>query len=249
MPSSAGDTPVVQRIRGEIAVYSCYFGKYEPLNLNAMGEGLGYDRVLFTDDDSLEHPGAQIIRLHDPDMTPALLSRAAKIRPDVYFEDHRWVIYVDNRASLNTDPKDIVAGIEAEHGGDAPQGRYLFPHHDRQCSYRELRILTRMNTITPEEHAEAKAVFEAAGFPARAGLYANTMMIQKMGDPATADFNAFWWDQFLALGKRDQVSLPFALWLKNMAPRVLDQVTRDFIDWPVYTYRDRRRFQRQHRTG
>jgi hypothetical protein len=246
MPNNAFQVVPVEKVHGDIAVYSCYFGKYEPLNLQSMGSGQGYDRVLFTDDSLLEYPGAQVVGgSGEADMVVA--SRSAKLFPEPYFGNHTWVVYVDNRASLIRDPQEIIAEIEAEYDGSAPAGRYLFSHPDRECSYRELRVLTRMSKITPEVYEHIKGAMQEAGFPPKAGLYMNTIMIQKMGDPATTELNALWWDFFQTLCQRDQVSLPYAMWLKGYTPRVLSSTARDFIEWPIYSFKDRRRFQRANR--
>ncbi|SFT17568.1 Protein of unknown function [Sulfitobacter marinus] len=246
MPANAPEIAPVEKVHGDIAVYSCYFGKYEPLNLQSMGSGQGYDRVLVTDDPSLEYPGAQVIG-GSGEADAVIASRSAKLFPEPYFPNHRWVIYVDNRAALIQDPKEIVAEIEAAYVGDAPAGRYLFEHPDRECCYRELRVLTRMSKVTPEAHEQIKGTMQEAGFPAKAGLYMNTMMIQKMGDPATAKLNALWWWLFQTLCPRDQVSLPYAMWLNDYAPRVLSSMAQQYIEWPVYSFKDRRRFQRANR--
>ncbi|WP_341233821.1 hypothetical protein [uncultured Sulfitobacter sp.] len=246
MQSKAAQIVPVEKVHGDIAVYSCYFGKYEPLNLESMGNGEGYDRALITDNLSLEYPGAQVVG-GTGEADAVIASRSAKLSPEPYFPNHRWVIYVDNRATLIRDPKEIVAEIEAEYDGDAPAGRYLFSHPGRECGYRELRVLMRRSKVGPEAHEHIKGTMQEAGFPPNKGLYMNTIMIQKMGDPATAELNALWWGFFQTLCQRDQVTLPYAMWLKGYTPRILSSTARDFIEWPIYSFKDRRRFQRANR--
>jgi hypothetical protein len=245
MPNNPVGSTAVDKVHGDIAVYSCYFGKYEPLNHASMGDGEGYDRILFTDDATLDYPGAQVVALESAD-PPSIVSRSPKLYPELYFGAHKWIIYVDNRAVLKTDPREIVAQIEAKHQDTAPSGRYLFEHPDRRCVYRELKVVSRMKKIAPEEYELIRSKFVEEGLPKNAGLYMNTIMVQKMGDIETEAFNGFWWEQFQALCSRDQISLPYAMWVQGYKAQTLEIMARDVIDWPVYSFKERRSFQRQH---
>lgn len=227
---------------GRLAVYSCYFGQHEPLNPAAMGDGKGYDRFLFTDDPGLNLPGVETVCLDGRGLPPALLSRKPKICPERYLAAYDWVIYVDNRAVLEAAPHAITGAVEKRHPGGAPPGRYLFRHPGRDCAYRELRVCFGKGLVTAEQFHRTRDLFRTQGLPRRAGLYVNTMMIQKMGDPATAALNEAWYGLFLHLCKRDQISLSFALWKSGLAPRVLEEANSAFIRWPVFSHRDRAQF-------
>lgn len=226
-----------------VAVYSCYTGHYEPLNTASMGAGEGYDRVLITDDTTVDYPGAQIIGL-DPGILDAnAASRLPKLCPHRFLPDHDWVIYVDNRARLKADPAKIVARIERDHPG-TPSGRYLFAHQRRKCAFRETRVAEAKGMIDARTARRAIRTFKRAGMPRKNGLYMNTVMIQKMGNPVADAFNEMWWQAFQMMCKRDQISLPYALWLSRYDAPVLDFAVHDIAEWPVYTYVERSKYRR-----
>lgn len=226
-----------------VAVYSCYTGQYEPLNTRSMGDGAGYDRVLITDDPGVAYPGAQVIGLEAEELNANAASRLPKLCPHRFLPDHDWVIYVDNRARLKADPAKIIERIERDHPG-VPAGRYLFRHQRRKCAFRETRIAEAKGMIDSRTALRAIRTFKRAEMPRKNGLYMNTIMIQKMGNPVADAFNEVWWEAYQRMCKRDQISLPYALWLSRYDAPVLDFAVHDIAEWPVYTYVERSKFRR-----
>ena len=231
-----------------VLVYSCYFGVYEPFNAKATGGGTGYDRLVLTDQ-PLASPGITFMQGDQlrglvPDLPSAtVLSRVAKLRPHLFFADYDWVIYIDNSATLLRHPFEIISEVDAAQGGNAPAGRYLFPHQRRTCAYREARLCMKKGRIPRADYRRQIQHYQAAGFPMDHGLYVNTMMVQKMGDPATDAFNDAWYDHFLTFSQRDQISLPFMLWQESYPVRLMPQGLLDLAQWPVFKKFRRVQFQ------
>lgn len=246
MKHESFDSTDAQQIGPRIAVYSCYFGFHEPLNPTATGAGVGYDRLVVTDHAALNLPGVTMLR---PDATmaddPARMSRLAKMCPHRFFRDYDWVIYIDNSAALTTPPQAIVAEIERQHDGAAPPGRYLFSHEKRKCAYREARLCMVKGKISRAEYRRQVRHFKAAGFPEEQGLFMNTLMIQKMGDPATDAFNESWFAHFQSYSRRDQISLPFLLWEQGYPTRVTPFALSDIAQWPLFAKWKRDKFRKQ----
>lgn len=225
-----------------ITVYSCYFGLYEPFNPEATAQEGDHARVVFTDHADLATPGVTF-RQAEGEGDAGRLSRLAKLRPHLFFGDQDWVIYIDNGAKLSLPPAEIVARIEALYPGGAPAGRYLFSHKRRVCAYREARLCMRQGKIPRADYRRQVAHYQAAGFPEDWGLFVNTVMIQKMGDPATDAFNDAWYDHYMAFSRRDQVSLPFMLWQTGYPLRVLPFGMTDIAVWPFFRRWKRLKFQ------
>lgn len=247
MTDKAG-TPVADPTN-RVVVYSCYFGQHEPLNVESMGAGGAYDRVIFTDQHDLSYPGAKVVHLDDYGLGPALISRKPKIQPHLFFAEYDWVMYVDNRAQLKCDPNGIVSDIDEQHKGNAPAGRYLFEHPNRDCAWRELRVCFEKKMVSKEQLEHLRALFREQGFPRRQGLFVNTMMVQKMGCEHTDKLNNAWWDLFLTHCPRDQVTLGYVVWRLGIETHRMHISPDDLMDWPVYSFRDRRQFQRQLRAS
>lgn len=235
-----------QQIGPRILVYSCYFGYHEPFNPTATGHGVGYDRMVVTDHAALQAPGVTMLRpAAGASDDPGRMSRLAKICPHLFFADYDWVIYVDNSAALASQPQAMIAEIERQHAGMAPPGRYLFSHEKRSCAYREARLCMVRGKISRADYRRQVRHYKATGFPQDQGLFMNTLMIQKMGDPATDAFNETWYDHFQTYSRRDQISLPYVLWETGYPTRVAPFVLSDVAAWPLFSKWKRDKFRKQ----
>lgn len=232
--------------RGRIAVYSCYFGRYEPFFPPALGpEGTDWDRIIFTDQADLPQDGRCQVHLSPgfDGLTPKQLSRLPKLCPEVFLSRYDWVIYVDNRARLRLSPDALVARIEARYPGPAPMGRYLARHARRTCAWHESRICLRQGFFSQAEFDLIRSHFEANAFPREAGLFVNTALVQKMGSEDTARLNRAWMQAFCQIAGRDQVLLPFLIWQGGHVAHELGFPLREVIDWPMFGKSVRERFQ------
>lgn len=231
----------------KIAVYSCYFGAHEPFNPDATGPtGQGYDRYVFTDHASLPTT-ATLVQLADQGEGPAILSRLPKLCPHLFFQGYDWVIYLDNNARFRLDPARIVRRVVKEHPHQ-PAGRYLFRHRRRDCAWDEADECLRLGYMSPEQYAQVTGIFRQGEFPRHAGLFVNTCLIQRMGDPATDGLNVAWYGSLSSHTRRDQVMLPWLLASRACPYRVLSAPVKSWADWPIYSPKARARFRRDHRS-
>ena len=232
--------------RGRVAVYSCYFGQYEPFHARATGPEGAWDRVIFTDHAELEAPGCRVVRLPAgfEGLTPKHLSRLPKLWPERFLSGYDWVIYVDNRARLEMAPTELIARLEAARGGAAPAGRYLVRHQGRGCSWREAEVCHRREKLEDAEYARLRAWFVETGLPRDAGLYVNTALVQRMGSEATARLNAAWFRAFVEIAGRDQVLLPNLMRIHDLPQQELGMPLETFVRWPVFGFQVRNRFRK-----
>lgn len=250
MKHVALDATEAQQVGPRVLVYSCFFGFHEPFNATATGTGIGYDRLVVTDHAVLDVPGVTMLRPESGgDADPGRMSRLAKMCPHRFFADYDWVIYIDNSAVLTTAPQAIVAEIERLHPGGAPAGRYLFNHGKRNCAYREARVCLVKGKISRADYRRQVHHYKGEGFPEDQGLFMNTLMIQKMGDPATDAFNEIWFQHFQSFSRRDQISLPYMLWKEGYPARVTPFALAEVAHWPLFSKWKRDKFRKQVKRG
>jgi hypothetical protein len=233
--------------QSRLVVYSCYFGGYEPFNLGATGDGLGYDRVVITDDPTLRAPGVRVVCVDAsgfPNCDPRQLSRLGKMCPHLFFSRYEWAIYIDNGAELRCSPLDIIQQLQTDYLGIPPPGRYLFKHRMRECAYREARVCLKRLKISRKDYRQQISQYKAEGFPENHGLYVNTVMIQRMGDPFTDRINEAWFEHYLNVSSRDQISLPYIMWKFAYPERALPFSLTDLAAWPKFRAWKRDRFRR-----
>jgi hypothetical protein len=221
--------------RARIAVYSCWFGDYEPFNPAATGPDGKQDRIVFTDrPQAVDAPGVRVVALTDPAKPPAILSRLPKLCPHRFLASYDWVIYVDNNATLRKTARQIVRFLDKRLGGDLPPGRFLFEHHRRDCAYDEIDACRSAGSIDPADADRLAEDLTVRGFPRHWGLFANTCLVQRMGSPETDALNEAWYASLTTQTRRDQVYLPYLLWSAQCPYKVVPGFTRKLIEWPLY---------------
>lgn len=237
------DTQLKPQGEARLAVYSCYFGAHEPFNPEATGvAGQGYDRYVFTDHASLP-TSATLVPLADEGEGPAILSRLPKLCPHLFFQAYDWVIYLDNNARFALSPPRFLRRI-AKEVPDQPKGRYLFRHRRRDCIWDEADECLRLGFMTPEQHKRVTGIFAESDYPRHAGLFVNTCLVQRMGDPATDALNEAWYDSLATHTRRDQVMLPWLLATRACPHQVLPVNIKQWVEWPLYSPKARDKFRR-----
>ncbi|WP_299918798.1 hypothetical protein [uncultured Roseobacter sp.] len=214
-----------------IAVYSCFFGDPEPYNVGSLGNGQGYDRILFTDRKDIQPDGVEIRHRSAVALGPMFESRRAKILPHRELPEYDWAIYVDNRASLQCAPADLIQKL----GGDkAKPGRYVFRHLDREMVRDELDECFRMGHLSEDQWSALDDLFTRAKLSTDLKLTHNAILIYKAGDSATEKMSELWFDLFLHYSKRDQLTMQVAEHLTGSPAIRMDGKLGDIAEWPVY---------------
>lgn len=226
-----------------VAVFSCYFGNHEPFNATALSSAGTADKFLFTDNDIEVPSGVQVINLRHLDDPPYLASRIPKLCPHRYFADFDWTVYIDNSARFTRPVTYLLKNLETSFGSPAPAQRYVFRHPKRNSVFDEIDACIKIGAVTSEEKKRLVRVFNDAGLKRHSGLGQHTLMVQRMGDPATDNLNEVWLDLFKKLSRRDQLTLRLAECVTGVNCQYLECRLLDYIDWPIFRRKHRFMFQ------
>lgn len=133
---------------------------------------------------------------------PWLNARIPKILPHVMLpEDAQFSIYHDGNFVLKVSPKAIVERLLQSHDWASHQ------HPCRDCIYQEAEVLLSEKIGTSERVQAEIDRYRAAGHPARAGLWANGLLVRRHC-AATIQLNEAWWKLYSTGCERDQLSFP-----------------------------------------
>ncbi|TCS59073.1 uncharacterized protein DUF616 [Primorskyibacter sedentarius] len=224
---------------GEIVVYSCYFGKPEDVNTVSMGDGVGYRRVMVTDDKDLCLSSVEILQDDLRPLGPVHASRRAKLMPHKYFPRANWCIYVDNRVSLKVSPVTLIQHAQAQfEWQDQPIQRMAFRHGVRRSVLEELDHLYAIGRISRSDWKMTNRLFMSAGVRS-SDLTMNSILVQKMGDSVTDEFNERWYEVFLTLPSRDQLALPLVEHSTGLKLARSPLCYSEFVTWPAIPRRNR----------
>ncbi len=240
-PSSAGseaeaDVPRRQRI----VLFSCYYGRPEPLNPDVFSTARGrFPCYVFSDNSDLPVP-EHVTLIHDPlvglDVNRA--SRRAKLMPDVYLPPCDWSIYLDNNMSLIADAERLVDFLEGQE--DSPI--YITPHPERDCAFDEAQVCQENNRDDPAVMSAQMQHYAALGFPHNAGLLHGGFLIRRHGHKMLSELGRHWFEQVLRFSRRDQLSFSFVAQTLGITPFYMDNEFegKPMYHWPVYQAVERR---------
>jgi len=148
----------------------------------------------------------EIERAHEH---PRRASRHPKMRPDLYFPNAEYSIYMDGNIDMLISPKTLLKELKMEHD------MALFKHPQRNCLYQEARACIKYKKGIPSLIKQQVARYDSQGYPRKAGLAACWVIIRKHTEQ-TAELGRLWWDEYLKGSARDQLSFDYARWVLNM---------------------------------
>lgn len=143
-------------------------------------------------------------------------ARLPKILPHLMLpEDAEYSIYHDGNLRLSKDPRDVVDRLLIAHDWAAHR------HPCRTCIYQEAKVLLDEKIGTAELVKREIEGYRQAGYPERAGLWANGLLVRRH-TPAVAALNERWWKLYAAGCERDQLSFPVARAAEGLDIQTID---------------------------
>lgn len=223
---------MVGQMKNRLVVYTAVFGRRDSLLEAGAPEGADYDRIVFTDDLSIE--GAvhvPILPLRDPIRS----ARLFKIFPHLFLRDYRYSLWVDGSFGLipgvPLDP--LVTWLVTKEASIA-----TYRHNDRNCLYSEANEC-RADGLDDRECALPRQIrtYRAVGMPEQFGLSYTGILLRDHHAQGCEEFSWAWWEEVRDGSPRDQVSFPFVCWNKKVQPTHFDG---DIYDSPLFRWNGHR---------
>ena len=216
-------SPVEEKMKG--VIYTCITGGYDKLMKPKRVEK--FDYVCFTDQEMEPVSPWQIkIIKYEP-----RIDRKIKIKFHEYIHGYDYSIWVDGSIRVGAGVGRFVSGFLKSHGDIM-----LARHPQRNCIYEEAVACKdgmKDDLLIIDAMMDK---YRAEGYPRGNGLYANGVLIRKHNNRVIELMNT-WWDEFSSGSKRDQLSLPVALWRNPVSIKPLTFVyTTDsiYFHWNKY---------------
>lgn len=189
-------------------LFTVNVGGYDKMSPLLRSEG--FRHICFTDDPALKAPGWDI-RLLPADTDPARLSRMVKLMVHTLIPDAELYVYVDANQQLLQDLNLFLARFYKG-------GLLLVEHPNRACVYEESRRVLELKRADPDQVQAQMTTYAEVGMPQNWGLFANGFFVR---DRSCDDFMETWWLELQHTTLRDQLSLPFLLWMTNAPATVI----------------------------
>lgn len=138
-------------------------------------------------------------------------NRYIKLHPHVLFAQYDYSLYIDGNIRIISDIVPLVEKMQSSILG-------VHAHDMRDCVYTEANVIMLEKRFAKSRDAVKKqmAAYAADGYRKHQGLYENPILIRKHNDSRCIELMDLWWGQLNFYSKRDQLSLPYAIWKCGM---------------------------------
>ena len=218
------------RGRLRTVVYTAQFGDYDPI-MPVLNPDPDTDYVVLSDR-RLRVPApwrARRITVPVPGLDDRMRNRWCKLHATDLFPDHAVSVYVDAHLQIIGALHPLLEEL-LESG--APLA--LMPHPKSRSVAHEVERSLAAGRISPadlrDRWPQQRDRQRAAGFAGDAGIYFAAFILRDHRNPGTASVERAWWDELFAGLPRDQVALPFALWVTGTKSHRVD------LDWSLTPY-------------
>lgn len=195
----------------QAAIITAVYDDYDDLRPVLPQSGLDVEWICVTDKPRQAH-GWRVVVQPKPGMHRNLAAKEPKCAPWRY-TDASMSIWIDASFRVISDRFAVESLMSAN-----PIAQYAHPARD--CIYDEVeacREQPKYQSLALRAQAEA---YRAQGHPEHWGLWANGIIVRRHV-PEVRAFGEAWLDEIAAWGFQDQVSGPFCLRRKGLAPSLL----------------------------
>lgn len=185
-----------------MVVYTAVFGKYDTVRPPTDPGGARW--VCFTDGPAAPGPWRTVTVPAD-DCGPRRTARRYKVLSHVWFRDD-VAVWIDGNVQLKVAPEELLVHLEA--------ADVAAVEHQREGHYAEAQACLDRGKGDPDRIRAQVEAYRERGCPPRPVLA--TFLLVRRHTPDVMALNEVWWSQVGLYSCRDQVSLPYCLWVAGM---------------------------------
>lgn len=179
------------------------------------------DYVCFTNNPEMKSDFWNVILTPIKFNCPTRSSREAKILPHLFFQDYEYSVYIDGSTQINQKLYEfVISKLENKN--------FCIRNHDkRNCVYEEAKKIIEIYDKNPKDDPENVLMhinkYKLRNFPKNFGLKTTGVLIRKHNEKNVINCMELWWKEYMAGSKRDQLSLPYALYESGIELNNLSQ--------------------------
>lgn len=195
----------------KIAVYTCVFGKYDKIQ-EPLIKPDNIDYYIITDQKLPQNSLWKTIpwkKYCAAELSNAEKNRFFKMHPEQVFWDYKYSLYIDGNIKVISDLTPYVKLL-------GKTGIGFHYHNQRKCAYEELEAIKTAYKVKKEDADNYQKYLKKQNFPENYGLLECNVIVREHNNPTCKKVMDEWWEQFLTKIKRDQVSLPYVLYINSI---------------------------------
>ncbi|MCF8469032.1 MAG: DUF616 domain-containing protein [Sneathiella sp.] len=202
-------------------VYTCITNNYDWL-LPPLYKDPRINYLCFTDTPGIFAEGWTVLPISSSlkHLPPNLINRHYKFFPHLYLPDSEWSVYIDGNIRILGNFMELI-----EHVRNKGAVMACPAHPSRNNIYDEATACFQLNKFSEKDLKVIEkqlAEYSANGMPENVPLTANYVIIRAHRDDRVQEAMELWWTHLRRYSQRDQISLPYVIWKKNVPFTVLE---------------------------
>lgn len=191
------------------AIYTAIIGDYDflwqPKFVNP-----DWDYICFTDRPKLKSDTWKFVKV-DPEkgLTPEKQSRKIKILAHEYMKEYGLTVWIDANIQPICNPEVLVK----DHHFHKFNGFTTMQHPVRSCIYKEASICIDIGKGDKNEILDQISHYRNKGYPEQYGILPADGILIRNNTEKNQAINERWWYEVYHGSARDQLALPFTLWV------------------------------------
>ncbi len=214
-------------------IYTAIFGEYDKLYEPKVIES-EFDYICFTDNKNLKSKKWEIRHVENKGLDFDLMNRKYKLLPHLFLKGYELSVYIDGNIKIINSIGDLLNNYLDD------QTDFLAPiHPERDCIYSEVKKCFEINKISEKVMCSIISDLENDFMPMNFGLTENNILIRRHNKSEIINLDEEWWKMF-NYSRRDQLSLTYLFWKKNIKFKVIQENSRGnsrvFFAYPHKNY-------------
>lgn len=195
-------------------IYSCITNQYDSINIPLVVDN-NIEYVMHTDLKDAPSPWRAVdISTLDFDRCDGRdINRYCKMHPHVLFDACHYSLYIDGSVRIMSDVDEFFCSAH-----NARYGLALHKHHARDCIFDEAKACVALGKGNEQAIRQQMERYRSSGMPEHYGLLEATVIAADLSNPYAIEILEDWYNEYISCGSsRDQLALPYVLWLKGIA--------------------------------
>ena len=197
-----------------IAVYTVMFGNYDSIKEPVVIPD-NVDFYLITDNYKLGSDSVWSIldtsrfKKNTDKLDAGMKNRWYKTHPHLLFPEYKYSLYIDASVKIVTDVTEHINKI-------GEKGIAIHKHPQWDCVYDELKVVKIYKKDNVQNLMKIEGLYKDINFPRHYGLLENTIIVRRHNDKNVINIMEDWWKYIESYSRRDQLSLPIALFKNDV---------------------------------
>lgn len=193
-----------------LAIYTAVIDDYDKEIVESTYKIKNADLFLISNTYNVIAPDRIAKYVKKPSNIDKAFDRFIKMRPDLYFQNYRYSLWLDGHISIIGDIREMI-------NNNIPQDKFtglaFLQHPNRNCIYQEAFECIKQCKDSAKIIQIQINRYKREGMPYNNGLIRGGVIFREHNNPIVVKIMENWWNEVFSESVRDQISFNYVIWV------------------------------------